>query len=74
MWKIINDSKNVTINNDISFNLNNIKKSLSFIPLQSLNNDFIFWSFMRGIEPDNGSFDLYVGNKISYVTTSMRVW
>jgi hypothetical protein len=60
---LINDEGNVTINNNILLNLNNIKKSLSFIPLQSLSNEFTFSSSIGSVKAENGSFDVFIGNK-----------
>ena len=60
---MINELGTVTINNNISLDLNNIKKSLSFIPLQSSDNHFVFSSSIGSIKVEDRSFDLYVGNK-----------
>ena len=61
--KLINDNGNVTINANISFNLNNIKKNLSFIPIQSSGNKFVFSNLIGSMKPNGSSFDLYIGNK-----------
>ncbi|MBU0633381.1 succinylglutamate desuccinylase/aspartoacylase family protein [bacterium] len=61
--KIIDDYGSVVINNNILLNLCDIKKSLSFIPLQSSYNDFVFSSSIASVKTQNGSFELYVGNK-----------
>ena len=61
--KIISDEGNITINNNISFNLSNIKKILSFIPLQSSANEFTFSSHIGSVKAQNGSFEVYIGNK-----------
>lgn len=61
--KIINNEGNITINNSISFNLNTVRKYLSFIPLQSKNNKFTFSSFIGSIKAENGSFEIYIGNR-----------
>lgn len=61
--QIIQDDGNITINGNISLNLNNIKKSLSFIPIKSSDNDFAFSSDIGSVKAENGFFGLYVGNK-----------
>jgi hypothetical protein len=68
--KIINNYGTIVINGNIYLNLEDIKKSLSFIPLQSSYNDFVFSSSIGSVKTQNGSFDLYVGNK--RVTTLHR--
>jgi hypothetical protein len=60
---IINENGSITINENILLNLNNIKKSLSFIPLQSSGNKFVFSNSIGSINSNNSSFDLYIGNK-----------
>ncbi|WP_345991911.1 M99 family carboxypeptidase catalytic domain-containing protein [Sulfurimonas sp. HSL-1716] len=60
---IINDYGSIIINGNILLDLRDIKKSLSFIPLQWRNNDFVFSSSIGSVKTQNGSFDLYVGNK-----------
>ena len=60
---IVDDYGNIRINDNISFNLNDMKKSLSFVPLQSSYNKFVFSSLIGSVKTQDGSFDIYVGNK-----------
>lgn len=60
---IINNYGTIVINDNIYLNFEDIKKSLSFIPLQSSYNDFVFSSLIGSVKTQNGSFDLFVGNK-----------
>ncbi len=54
---------NLTINNDFYLNLNNLKNSLSFIPIQSDHNDFIFSHPLGTIRPNGGVLDVFIANK-----------
>ncbi|QOP45422.1 M99 family carboxypeptidase catalytic domain-containing protein [Sulfurimonas paralvinellae] len=62
--KIIKNYGTLEINHNILLNLNNIKKSLSFIPLKSKSNEFNF-SHPLGFVKKNrlGTYDIYIGNK-----------
>lgn len=60
--KTLEDYGNLTINNDFYLNLNNLKNSLSFIPIQSEYNDFIFSHPLGNIRPNGAVIDVFVGN------------
>jgi len=61
--KIINNYGNLSINDNISFNLSNIKKSLRFIPIKSRSNRFSFSHPLGEIRRVKDNFFVYVGNK-----------
>lgn len=61
--RILQNYGNLSINNNILFNLNNIKKSLSYIPLNSKNNTFKFSNPLGSIKKVRGSYFVYIGNK-----------
>jgi hypothetical protein len=62
---------NLTINNDLYLNLQNLKNSLSFIPLQSKQNDFKFSHPLGSIQQNRKNYDLFIGNqKISTLIPS----
>ena len=54
---------NLSINNNISLNLTTIKKSLSFIPIKSKSNAFVFSNPLGSIVRRGKNFVVYVGNK-----------
>lgn len=71
--KIIKMNGNVTINNTIYLNLENLRTDLSFLPLKSERNDFNFTHPLGGVLQDGGKFNLYIGNqKISSLTRSVH--
>jgi len=61
--KIIKNYGKLSINSNISLNLNNIKKHLSFIPLKSTANVFEFSHPLGEIKNILGNYVVYVGNK-----------
>lgn len=61
--KLLNDYGTLTINNDFYLNLQNLKNSLSFIPLQSDKNEFRFAHPLGSIQRNKGQYDIYIGNK-----------
>lgn len=71
--EIIRINGNVTINNNINLNLENLRTDLSFIPLKSERNDFNFTHPLGGMLQDGGKFCLYVGNqKVSSLSPSIH--
>ncbi|MDK9694637.1 MAG: hypothetical protein OEL19_10430, partial [Sulfurimonas sp.] len=60
---ILNEHGNLSINNNISINLTNIKKSLSFIPIKSENNEFKFSNPLGSVVREGKSFAILIGNK-----------
>jgi hypothetical protein len=61
--KIIKNYGNLSINNNISLNLNNIKKHLSFIPIKSSANVFELSHPIGEVKNIKGNYVVYVGNK-----------
>jgi len=62
--KIIKNYGTLEINHNILLNLRNIKNSLSFIPIKSKSNEFIF-SHPLGVVKKNkrGYYNVYIGNR-----------
>jgi len=61
--KIIKNYGTLEINHNILLNLNNIKKSLSYIPIKSKSNDFNFSHPLGSVKKRaSGVFDIYIGN------------
>lgn len=61
----------LTINNNIYFDLQNLKNSLSFIPLQSERNEFKFAHPLGSVQKNKTQYDLFIGNqKISTLIPS----
>jgi len=60
---ILNEYGNLSINNNISIDLTNIKKSLSFIPIKSENNEFKFSNPLGSVMREGKSFVVLIGNK-----------
>lgn len=54
---------NVLINNRISLDLDDIRKSLSFIPLESSENTFAFTHPLGSVKKGKGGYVLYIGNR-----------
>lgn len=72
--EIIKINGNVTINNKIHLNLENLRKDLSFIPLESEGNDFNFTHPLGGVLREGGKYNLYIGNqKISSLSPSIHI-
>ncbi len=61
--KIIKNYGKLDINRNISLDLNDIKKSLSFIPLELNSNDFKFSNPLGSIVRKGRTFVAYIGNK-----------
>ena len=69
--KILQKRGYLTINNNIYLNLQDLKNSLSFIPLQSTQNDFKFSHPIGSVRKNLQSYDLFIGNqKISTLIPS----
>ena len=60
---IIQEYGTLEINKNISLNLSDIKKSLSYIPIKSSNNEFKFSHPLGHIKDINGVRVIYIGNK-----------
>jgi len=62
--KIIKNYGTLEINHNILLNLSDIKKSLSFIPIKSKSNEFVFSHPLGAIRKNRqGQYDVYIGNK-----------
>lgn len=61
--KILNNYGKVKINNNISLDLSDIKRYLSFIPLKSKGNKFVFTHLLGSVKKVYGNFVVYIGNK-----------
>lgn len=61
--KIIEENGFLNINNNISFNLSDIKKSLSYIPIKSKDNLFSFSHPLGEIKEENGELAVFIANK-----------
>jgi hypothetical protein len=61
--KIIEENGFLNINNNISLNLDNIKKYLSYIPIKSKDNLFDFSHPLGEIKDENGEVAVYIANK-----------
>lgn len=61
--KMLQNYGTLEINHNFMLNLSNIKKSLSFIPLQSKDNDFLFSDPLGMVRYRRGSYLVYIGNK-----------
>ncbi|OHD98672.1 MAG: hypothetical protein A3E21_08460 [Sulfurimonas sp. RIFCSPHIGHO2_12_FULL_36_9] len=61
--EILKNYGNLNINSNISINLTNIKKSLSFIPIKSESNVFKFSNPLGRVVREGGNFIVYIGNK-----------
>jgi len=62
--KIIKDYGILVINHNFLLNLNNIKKSLSYIPIESKSNEFYFSNPLGEIKKQRGKYLVYIGNKL----------
>lgn len=60
---IIDKYGTLAINNNISLNLSNIKNSLSYIPIESKNNEFNFSHPLGSIKKIGGRYAVFIGNK-----------
>ncbi|MDY0117230.1 MAG: M99 family carboxypeptidase catalytic domain-containing protein [Sulfurimonadaceae bacterium] len=63
LGEILKEYGDLAINNNISLNLNNIKKSLSFVPIKSSSNDFEFSHPLGSIQKIFGKYFVYIGNQ-----------
>ncbi|MDT8339314.1 MAG: M99 family carboxypeptidase catalytic domain-containing protein [Sulfurimonas sp.] len=61
--KLLEEYGNLSINENISINLTNIKKILSFIPIKSESNVFRFSNPLGSMARDGHNFVAYIGNK-----------
>ena len=60
--KKIFDFGSLTINNNIIFDLNDIKNTTRFIPLMQKDNDFKFESTLGGVIFKDNKYEIYIGN------------
>ncbi|MBD3830553.1 MAG: succinylglutamate desuccinylase/aspartoacylase family protein [Arcobacter sp.] len=57
------DFGKVTINNNIVFSLNDIKKVTRFVPLKNEKNDFVFEHTLGEVKTLDNRYELYIGNE-----------
>ncbi|WP_455756527.1 M99 family carboxypeptidase catalytic domain-containing protein [Sulfurimonas sp.] len=60
---VLKDYGKLGINDNISLNLSDIKKSLSYIPIKSKDNTFIFSHPLGSVKKTNGKYSVFIGNK-----------
>lgn len=60
--KLIQNYGTVGINHNILINLNNIKKSLSYIPIKSTKNEFDFSNPLGVVKKIKGKYRIYIAN------------
>ncbi len=60
---VIENYGDLQINGNISLNLNGIKKSLSYIPIKSVNNVFKFSHPLGSMRKEDDAYIVYIGNK-----------
>lgn len=69
--QLLKNNEYLTINNNIYLDLQDLKNSLSFIPLQSDSNEFKFAHPLGSIQKNKEQYDLFIGNqKISTLIPS----
>jgi len=61
--KLLNKYGFLKINDNILLDLDNIKKHLSYIPIKSKDNIFIFSHNLGEIKKTKGNFEVFIGNK-----------
>lgn len=61
--KILKEYGNLSINNNFMLNLNNIKNSLSYIPIKSSSNEFQFTHPLGSVRKLFGRYFVYIGNQ-----------
>ncbi len=62
--KIIKNYGTLVINHNFLLNLNNIKKSLSYIPIKSKSNEFYFSNPLGEVKKRRGKYLVYIGNRL----------
>ena len=62
--KLLFDFGKIEINNNISFNLNDIRKNLKFIPMKKSENNFKFEHSLGNSKFTNGNYEIYIGNNL----------
>jgi len=61
--EILKEYGSLTINNNIDFNLSDIKRNLNYIPVKSEHNSFEFTHPLGKIKRVHNSYEVYIGNK-----------
>lgn len=56
------DFGKVRINNNIVFDLNDIRKTAKFVPLKQANNDFKFEHSLANVKYSENKYEIYIGN------------
>ncbi|MDD2896614.1 MAG: M99 family carboxypeptidase catalytic domain-containing protein [Aliarcobacter sp.] len=60
--RIVNDFGKITINDNISFDLTDIKNNLRFVPLKNENNKFDLTHPLARVKFNDNKYEVYVGN------------
>ncbi len=69
--KITKNNGKIVINTKISLDLDNLRKNLRYIPLQSDKNELYFSHPLGGVVEGDGFIDIYIGHKkISHLSTT----
>jgi len=72
--KLLKNYGYLTINNNIYLDLQDLKNSLSFIPLQSGRNEFKFSHLLGSVQKKGEQYDLFIGNqKISALIPNYHI-
>lgn len=61
--KILQKNGYIRINDNISLDLSKIKKTLSYLPIESKSNTFKFSNLLGNIKKINNNYVVYIGNK-----------
>jgi len=61
--KLLKEYGSIKINDNISLDINNIKKYLNYIPLKSENNSFKFTHPLGKIKREKNSYAIYIGDR-----------
>ena len=60
--KKVNDFGKITINDNISFDLTDIKNNLRFVPLKNENNKFDLTHTLAKVKFDDNKYEIHIGN------------
>ena len=60
---LLQENGELAINDNIFIDLKNIKKHLSYVPIKSKDNEFVFSHPLGTVEKEGNSFGVYIGNK-----------
>jgi len=60
---VLHDYGKLQINNNISLDLENIRSYLSYIPIKSKDNNFLFSNYLGNVKKDGSNFGVYIGSR-----------